>query len=133
MFSISRDFQISYGHRILGHSGKCAHLHGHNATVRIVLTADSLNAQGMVVDFGELKHTVGYWLESELDHRTLLFEEDPLVDLLRKAGEPVVILSQNPTAEYLAKYIFETLNNFGFSVASVSFWETEKCSSTYSR
>ncbi|HBT78421.1 MAG TPA: 6-carboxytetrahydropterin synthase QueD [Planctomycetaceae bacterium] len=131
MHTVSRDFSFCYGHRLLNHEGKCAHLHGHNAKVRVELSADVLDDDGMVLDFGELKRAVGEWLESELDHRTFLAENDPLVLPLCDAGEPLVLFPQNPTAENLAEFIFTKIASFGFPVAKVSFWETEKCFASY--
>jgi 6-pyruvoyltetrahydropterin/6-carboxytetrahydropterin synthase len=132
MFTISRQFTFCYGHRLLHHTGKCAHLHGHNGTVKIELQHGQLNSQGMVVDFTDLKNTIGEWIENTLDHRTLLEERDPLVTILREQGEPVLALPVEPTAENLAKLIYEQAEKFGLPVCAVSFGETEKCAAVYS-
>lgn len=131
MHTVSRDFHFCYGHRLLEHPGRCAHLHGHNATIRITLTAESLDRFGMVVDFGELKRTLGAWIDTELDHKMLLSENDPLLKTLREAGEPIVVVPFNPTAENIARLIYEKAATFGFAVASVTLWETQNCSATY--
>jgi 6-pyruvoyltetrahydropterin/6-carboxytetrahydropterin synthase len=131
MFTVSRDFHFCYGHRLLGHGGRCAHLHGHNGVVRITLRSDSLDELGMVVDFAEVKRKLGDWIDSELDHKLLLSQSDPLLDVLRAAGEPVNIMQSNPTAENIARLIYEKSVVFGFSVLSVTFWETENCFATY--
>ena len=133
MFVISRQFSFCYAHRLLNHTGKCAHLHGHNGTVRIDLRNDQLNPQGMVADFIDMKNTIGEWIETKLDHRLILKASDPLVDLLQKHGEPVLTLPVEPTVENLSKLIFETAEEFGLPVFSVSVWETEKCAAEYQR
>jgi 6-pyruvoyltetrahydropterin/6-carboxytetrahydropterin synthase len=131
MFTISRQFTFCYGHRLHGHPGKCAGLHGHNGTVKIELQNDQLNPQGMVADFFDIKNTIGTWIETTLDHHLILQESDPLVDVLRKHGEIVLTLPVEPTAENLAKWIYEKAEDFGLPVFSVSVWETDKCAAEY--
>ncbi len=131
MFTVSRDFAFCYGHRLLNYNGKCAHLHGHNGTVRIVLASEKINEQGMVLDFADLKRTIGAWIDENLDHRMILGANDPLVSVLKEMGEPVFLVDANPTAEKLAQLIFEQVGSMGFPVQSVVFWETEKCFAEY--
>ncbi len=131
MFTVSRDFTFCYGHRLLDYNGKCAHPHGHNGTARIVLAGESLNDQGMVLDFGDLKRTIGVWIEENLDHRMVLGVNDPLVPVLREMNEPMFLMDVNPTAENLARLLFEKATAMGFPVQSVVFWETEKCFAEY--
>lgn len=131
VFTVSRQFTFCYGHRLLHHTGKCAHLHGHNGTVTINLQNSQLNSQGMVADFTDIKNSIGEWIENTLDHRTILEEHDPLADVLRKHGEPVLVLPSEPTAENLAKLIYEQAEQFGLPVCAVSFRETETCTAEY--
>ena len=133
MFTISRQFVFCYGHRLVHHIGKCANLHGHNGVVKIGLRNDQLNPQGMVADFIDVKNTIGEWIETTLDHRLILQESDPLVDVLQKHGEVVLILPVEPTAENLAKLIYEKAEEFGLPIYSVAFWETEKCGAEYNK
>ena len=131
VFTISRQFTFCYGHRLLHHTGKCAHLHGHNGTVKIDLRHRQLNSQGMVADFIDIKNSIGEWIENTLDHRTILEERDPLANLLREQGEPVLILPVEPTAENLAKLIYEKAEKIGLPVCAVAFRETETCTAEY--
>ena len=133
MFVISRQFTFCYGHRLLGHVGKCANLHGHNGTIKIELRNNRLNPQGMVADFVDVKNTMGTWIETTLDHRLILQESDPLVDLLREHDEAVLTLPVEPTAENLAKMIYEQAEAFGLPVYAISVWETEKCAAKYQK
>lgn len=131
MYSISREFSFSYGHRLLNYEGKCRNLHGHNARIRITLSTETLNDKGMVFDFSSLKKIIGSWIEDHLDHRMILQKEDPLADLLIQTGEPVFLVDENPTAEFLARLIAVQGENFGLNIRKVEFWETEKCCATY--
>lgn len=133
MFSISREFSFCYGHRLLGHPGKCGHPHGHNGRTLVTLTELELNADGMVRDFTELKATIGHWIDENLDHKMILSVEDPLTPLLQELGEPVFLTDANPTAESLAKLLFDVTAKEGFPVVRVEFWETPKCSAVYKK
>jgi 6-pyruvoyltetrahydropterin/6-carboxytetrahydropterin synthase len=131
MFCVTRELTFCYGHRLLHYDGKCRHLHGHNGRAVITLAAPSLDALGMVVDFARLKHVVGGWIDESLDHKMLLHRDDPVLPLLRQQGEPVYVLDVNPTAENIARLIFEYTAGQGFPVVEVQLWETESCYATY--
>ncbi len=133
MFRLKQQIDFCYGHRLLNYKGKCGQLHGHNARVEVVLQAEELNDLGMVVDFRELKAKLKGWIDATFDHRVILCERDPVVNVLKELGEPVVVLSENPTAENLAKFIFEEVTAMGLPVVEVTFWETDSSSATYSR
>lgn len=131
MFLISREFTFCYGHRLLNYDGKCSRPHGHNALVRVTLSADSLNSSGMVRDFSEVKSELGDWIDTNLDHRMILAAADPLTDVFTQLGEPFYSVEANPTAENLARLIFEVAQKKGFPVREVEFHETEKCIALY--
>ncbi|MDO4585040.1 MAG: 6-carboxytetrahydropterin synthase [Planctomycetia bacterium] len=130
-FTIAREMEFCYGHRLLNHPGKCRFLHGHNGRVRIVVAADTLNEQGMVIDFGEIRSTLEKWVDEELDHRTILSQDDPLVEVLQAQGEKVVVLPVPPTAENLARFLSEKGCGMGLNIVAVQFWETPKCCAHY--
>lgn len=69
MFSVSREFSFSYGHRLYRYDGRCRRLHGHNALVMIEILEEGLDEQGMAMDFVKVKSTVGKWIDESLDHR----------------------------------------------------------------
>lgn len=133
MFSVTREIHFCYGHRLLNYDGKCKHLHGHNGRAVITLEAPALDALGMVIDFGQLKKVVGGWIDDAIDHRMLLHRDDPALPFLRSQGEPVVVLDVNPTAENIAKLIFDYAVSQGFPVTEVKLWETESCFASYRR
>ncbi len=133
MFSVSREFSFCYGHRLLGHPGKCCHPHGHNGRVVITLSMPELNASGMVVDFTDLKGTIGRWIDENLDHKMILAAGDPLVPLLRGLNEPVFMTGASPTAETLAKLLFDAADGLGIPVLRVEFWETPGCRAVYEK
>jgi 6-pyruvoyltetrahydropterin/6-carboxytetrahydropterin synthase len=133
MFRVTREITFCYGHRLLNYDGKCRHLHGHNGRAVITLAADRLDERGMVVDFSELKRIVGTWIDEALDHKMLLCKDDPALPLLRQQGEPVFVMDVNPTAENIAKLIFDYTAGQGFPVVEVKLWETDSCYASCSR
>lgn len=131
MFRVTREIRFCYGHRLLEYAGKCRHLHGHNGRAVITLEADRLDRLGMVVDFSRIKEVVTTWIDETLDHRMLLHRDDPVLDYLKKQGEPLYVMDVNPTAENIARLIFEYTASQGFPVVEVQLWETDHCFATY--
>ena len=131
MFRVSKEIHFCYGHRLLDYAGKCRHLHGHNGRAVITLEAPALDRLGMVVDFSEIKRVVGKWVDETLDHKMLLHRDDPVIPELRRQGEPFVELDVNPTAENIARLIYEFTARQGFPVVEVQLWETDHCHATY--
>lgn len=131
MHRVSRELFFCYGHRLLDYQGKCRHLHGHNGKAVITLEADTLDRLGMVVDFNRLKQVVGGWIDQHLDHKMLLHRDDPALPALQKLGEPVHVIDVNPTAENIARLIFDQARAAGFPVIEVQLWETESCCASY--
>lgn len=124
MFSVTRVIHFCYGHRLMDYSGKCRHPHGHNGRIEVNIRKPKLNKLGMVMDFEDIKATIQKWVDTELDHKMLLNEKDPLVKILRDLGEPVVTMKGNPTAEAIARFIFDYGIKQKLPVASVRVWET---------
>jgi 6-pyruvoyltetrahydropterin/6-carboxytetrahydropterin synthase len=123
MFQVTQEIPFCYGHRLLGHPGKCARLHGHNGLARLTLQAPQLDAQGMVVDFDQVLARIGRFIEERLDHRMLLHQDDPAARALEAIGEPLVALPFHPTAEQLARLIYQEARGQGLPIARVELVE----------
>ena len=85
------EFHFAAAHRLPRYEGPCFRMHGHNYTFFVALEGDVDPATGMVADFGVVKGAVQEHVLTRCDHRTLN-------DVL-----------ENPTAENIARWIFETL------------------------
>lgn len=131
MYSVTRIIHFCYGHRLLNYEGKCRDLHGHNGKVEIELSAEQLDARGMVRDFNEIKQSLQDWIDHTLDHKMLLRKDDPVLPTLQQMQEAVVVLDANPTAEAIAKLIFDHATRLGFPVTAVRLWETPHSSAAY--
>ncbi|MBI3320699.1 MAG: 6-carboxytetrahydropterin synthase [Candidatus Omnitrophica bacterium] len=131
MYSVTKIIHFCYGHRLLNYAGKCRYLHGHNGKVEIELSSERLDRRGMVRDFTEIKQAIQTWIDRELDHKMVLSRRDPVLPLLRRAGEPLFVIDHNPTAETLARIIFEYAASQNFPVTAVRLWETEHSVAAY--
>ena len=94
MYELTVLGEFEAAHFIDGYVGKCQRLHGHNWTVEARVCGRELDRLGMLVDFKLLKTELNRVLD-ELDHRYL--------------NELDAFSAINPTAENLARYIFEQL------------------------
>lgn len=141
MFSIERYHDISAGHRVLGHEGKCRNLHGHNYRIHFTVVpswdVSELDNVGRVIDFSVVKSTLCQWLEDNWDHKMILWQHDPMVDVLKNASG-IVVVPFNPTAENMAYFLVSTIGpqvlaGTGVMLHAVRVEETRKCSATYVR
>ncbi|MGE3822299.1 MAG: 6-pyruvoyl tetrahydropterin synthase family protein [Isosphaeraceae bacterium] len=131
MYRVTREIEFCYGHRLLNYEGKCRHLHGHNGRALIVLEAPELDARGMLVDFADIKRHVQRWVDEHIDHNMLLCRDDPLLPTLLERGERVFVMEENPTAENIARLIYERAAAAGLPVVEVVLWETANCHASY--
>jgi 6-pyruvoyltetrahydropterin/6-carboxytetrahydropterin synthase len=131
MYQVTREIDFCYGHRLLNYEGKCRHLHGHNGRAVITIESPSLDERGMVLDFSDIKQAVSHWIDENLDHRMILRRDDPAVAALSELGEPMYLIDVNPTAENIAKLIFDMTAEHGFPVVETRLWETPRCFATY--
>ena len=153
MPTITRRFEWDSGHRVLGHEGKCKHLHGHRYVAEVTVTSPELDSLGRVIDFSVIKEIVGGWIDSNWDHNMLLHPADPLVNLWTTDSDgvfaarapyimPMVGVAGdlhpamvNPTAENLARVLYTQANQLLRSkeveVQRVRLYETPNCWSDY--
>ena len=71
-YLITRRIGIDAGHRIMAHSSKCRHLHGHRYEVEATCRAQRLHESGeqtgMVLDFAFLKEEMMAVIDAPCDH-----------------------------------------------------------------
>ncbi len=131
MYSVTKEIYFCYGHRLMDYDGACRHLHGHNGRVEVELEREKLDKRGMVVDFSEIRNVIKNWIDNTLDHTMLLKKNDPLIPILKQKGERFYLMDENPTAESIAKLIYDFTRSKGLPVTRVTLWETESSFATY--
>jgi 6-pyruvoyltetrahydropterin/6-carboxytetrahydropterin synthase len=117
LFEISAIRRFSASHRLRLYDGTLEPLHGHNWTVRIVVSAPQLDSIGVVMDFHELERRV-----------------DPLIDSMHNhhLNELPAFVEINPSAENVAVYVASKLAlPEGVRLVSVEVWETPENSAVY--
>lgn len=114
---ITRRLEFDAGHRIPDHQSQCRHLHGHRYVIEITLSGGVIcaagnPANGMVMDFSEVKSLALQHLVDDWDHAFLVYREDKVVaDFLASLPQhKTVVLEVVPTAENLALVAFERLD-----------------------
>ena len=122
MYTLKVEGAFEAAHRVVNYPGKCDRLHGHNWKVEALVAGTELDELGMLVDFKAIKGALKAALD-RFDHR-FLNELEPFST------------GVNPTAENLARIIFEELEKSPVFVrdshlAAITVYETS--SVTYTR
>ena len=96
MYRVKKRIEVSGAHRLnLDYESKCSNLHGHNWIIEIFMQSETLDENGMVMDFTHIKRQIS----DKLDHQNL--------------NE---MFNFNPTAENIAKWICDTLGEKCYKV-----------------
>ena len=133
MYKVTKQIFFCYGHRLIKYTGKCKHLHGHDAMAEIELSSPELDERGMVVDFSDIKNMLKQWIDDNIDHKMLLHRNDPIVPILQEQQEPLLLMDDNPTAENIAKLLFNKAREFNFPVTEVRLWESPTSCASYKK
>lgn len=115
MYKISKQFSFSASHVLTGlhDTHPCSRLHGHNYVLTLYLKSENLNNTGFVRDYRGLDFVKKY-IDEKLDHRHL--------------NE---IIEFNPTAENLAKYLFDIFKPQIEELYAVEISETPRTTAIY--
>lgn len=121
MFELTIVEEFEAAHRLPDYDGKCCRLHGHNWKVEVVVRGAKLDSSGLLIDFKVLKSQVATVLAT-LDHYYL--------------NETPAFLTQPPTAEHIAQYVYDSLSklpDFGerVKIAAVKVWESPRSCAAY--
>lgn len=130
MYTLQTSACFDSAHFLKGYEGKCSNLHGHRWKVEITVASEELEAdgqiRGMVVDFKTLKDDLNQ-LCDHLDH-CLIIERGSLKDktlaALREEEFRIVEMKFRPTAENLARYFYEEMEQMDYQVILSKVYET---------
>jgi len=107
------EFSFAAAHRLPRYEGPCFRLHGHNYKFLVGVEGEVDPATGMIADFGKIKEVVSEEVLSRADHRNL----NDVLD--------------NPTAENIARWIWEVLAPRVAGLCEVRLYEIPDCCVTY--
>lgn len=109
-------------------------LHGHRYALEATFSAKKLDDLGRVIDFGVIREVLGAWIDDNFDHNTILSIKDKkLGDLIAsETKQKIYYINETPTAENIAKYIFEEICPKLFAeknvkCVSIKLYETPNC------
>ena len=121
MFELEKTFHFEAGHVLVHHKGKCSMPHGHSYILTIQVRSNSLEKSGpktnMVMDFDDISSQVKPMIFEYLDHKWL---NDSLQ-------------SDSPTAEFIAKWIYDHLEAKIPGLYAVSLNETASSKVVYKK
>lgn len=139
MYIISKEFRFEAAHRLLLNKDKCNNIHGHNYKVIMSLKKDTLNKEGMVLDFNKLKWFQD-WLNDCLDHSIILNREDQdIINFCRQKEFKTFIINGDPTAENLLNILITQVQLFLdkllkqhklVTLDAITLYETDNCFAT---
>ncbi|NQU67460.1 MAG: 6-carboxytetrahydropterin synthase [Candidatus Marinimicrobia bacterium] len=139
--------QWDMGHRVLNHRSVCKGLHGHRYRAEIcfkgnLVAEEGSSEEGMVVDFSDIKKLALSLIQDKLDHGFMVWDKDEeLMEFFRSSeGHKPVFVPFTPTAENVAKFIFDQLDGklqdiygTGLQLHSVKLWETPSSCAIFTR
>lgn len=139
MYTLQTSASFDSAHFLKGYEGKCSNIHGHRWTVEVTVASEKVEEEGtirgMVVDFKTLKEDLNR-LADELDH-SLVIEEGSLREKTKTALQEeefrIVELPFRPTAENLAEYFYDEMEEKGYPIMLVKVYETPNNCAGYSR
>ncbi len=128
MYLIRIEITFDSGHRLLDYDGKCAFPHGHTYRAEVFLEGNSLDSQGLVFDFTELKPRIKEWIDANWDHAFLANSRDlELIEALALVTKHKLYLFQdeNPSCEVMARELYNKVAALvRVTPAKVRLWES---------
>lgn len=136
MIQITKVIEWDMGHRVPNHKSKCRNPHGHRYRLELTVAGpvgatSGDSAEGMVLDFGDVKSLMMSRIHDALDHGFMVHAGDsvlrPLFEDLQRQGFKVIVTPFVPTAENLAAWCYEQLAPCfpaGLRIAQVRLYET---------
>lgn len=116
--TVKHNFETA--HRLPHLAGKCVSLHGHSWWASITIAAPTLSAAGTVVEFGPFKRHLRAWIDSNLDHGTMLGVDDPLYGPLLYEGCKVYQFGGPDPHGYAQGLSWPTVENVATVLARVA-------------
>jgi 6-pyruvoyltetrahydropterin/6-carboxytetrahydropterin synthase len=113
---ITKQFNFEMAHALQNYDGPCKNIHGHSyelfVTVMGTPIEDHTNPKnGMLIDFGDLKHLTRTHIIDKLDHALVLKSSisEEVVSLLRNQFANIILVDYQPTSENMLIDFAKTL------------------------
>ena len=130
MIRIEKKYHFYAGHRNKNAGEKCGRLHGHTYDVKCLFEFNEMN-NGVTVLFSDIDAKVEPIIKY-YDHYFLLFQEDPLCDVLDFHDEPYRKMPFETSAENMAIWLFNRIKNeTGLNIIQIDLAETKSSTVSY--
>lgn len=140
MMHVTRTIEWDMGHRVPEHCSKCRNPHGHryrlDLTVAGKIHEEPGSAQGMVIDFAEIKRALSERVHDVLDHSFMVYEDDEAMAAFYREHPDLrhVFVPYVPTAENICRWCYEQLREAlppSVSIVRLRIFETPNCWADY--
>ena len=144
---IQKEIEFDAGHRVPLHASKCRNPHGHRYKVIAHVEGELITEgpeSGMVRDFSVVKQLLTERVHDKYDHGFIVYEFDGEVfegfgllwemddgGWINKFGWKVIVVPFYPTAECLAKSIYDDLKTVLPNLIKIDVWETPTSMASY--
>lgn len=111
MYRVSLRHNFETAHRLADPAApiKCQSIHGHSWWATVYIEGESLDEQGMLIEFGRFKKAWRGFIDDHIDHHLAVRQGDPVAAAIRSVQPEARILELpfDPTTEHMARWLFE--------------------------
>jgi len=129
MYRIRKKFTFEMAHQLSkAYSSACSDcIHGHSYDLELFFVSEKLDETGMIIDFGKIKALLKEYID-KWDHAIVMHTAmDPeYIETLKRYNSKVIELSENPTAEIMARLMFNDISNILIAEMRMGEFELEK-------
>lgn len=139
MFILKSEIGFDASHYLGDYDGKCANIHGHRYRLIIKVKGEKLQdvgpKRGMVEDFNDIKLALKE-IHDLFDHKLMIEDDEIGQDLIRRLKDSpqkfeYILLPYRPTAEEMARDIYNKIKQKGINIDEVELYETPTNSCIY--
>lgn len=148
---IQKEIEFDAGHRVPLHASKCRNPHGHRYKVVAHIEGELIMVgpeSGMVRDFSAVKELLTTYAHDRYDHGFIVYEGDSemreafgihdfmedydgLSPWINKYGFKIIVVPFYPTAECLARSIYDSIKPVLHNLIKIDLWETPTSMASY--
>lgn len=129
--TIEKKYHFYAAHRNKHAGEKCGRIHGHTYDVKCYFKFNLIDGTGITCLFSDIDKLVEPIIKEHC-HWFLIYEKDPLLEVLELAGEQVKVMPFETSAENMAVWLFTRIQNeTGLPVFRIELAETKSSNVIY--
>lgn len=128
---IQKKYHFYAAHRNKNAGEKCGRIHGHTYEVKCYFKFNKMNEAGVTCLFNDIDKLVEPIIKSHC-HWFLIYDKDPLVEVLELANEPILKLPFETSAENMSIWLFTRIKKeTGLPIIKIELAETKSSNVIY--